>query len=204
MRRALLVLAAGLAFTSCVLAQNRTQEPSPATPAEAKQETGESNAWIWEWLNFAILIGVLGYMARKYAPPLFQVRSQEIHQALADAAKAKKDAEARAAAIELRLKSLETEVASLWENARAEMNAEDDRICRETERHLTRLQDQAVQEIALMTRAARDELRKYSADLAINLAQQRLEGRLTPEVQQNLVNGFLEDLRSRMPAAARM
>lgn len=202
MRRALLVLVAGLAFTSYIPAQ--IQEPSPATPSEAKQETGQANAWIWEWLNFAILVGVLGYMARKYAPPLFQARSQEIHQALADAANAKKDAEARAGAIELRLKSLKSEVDKLREEARAEMNAEGERIRRETERHLARIQEQTVQEIGLMTRAARDELRRYSADLAVGLAQQRLQARITPEVEQYLVDGFLDDLRSRMPVAARI
>lgn len=204
MRRATLLVAAGLAFMSCVLAQNQLQVPSPGTPAEAQQDVGKSSDWIWEWLNFAILVGVLGYMARKYAPPLFQARSQEIHQALAEAAKAKKDAEAHAAAIELRLKNLKSEVDSLWQNARAEMNAEGDRIRRETERHLTRIQEQTAQEIDLTARAARDELRKYAADLAIGLAQQRLQARITPEVEQNLVEGFLQDLRSRMPVAARI
>ena len=48
-----------------------------------------------------------------------------------------------------------------------------------------------------MTRAARHELRNYSADLAVNLAGQRIRARINPDIEQNLVDGFLEDLRSR-------
>ena len=83
------------------------------------------------------------------------------------------------------------------------MDAEGERIRKETEHHLARIQEQSVQEIALMTRAARTNLRKYSADLALGLSVQRIHARMTPEIQQKLVDGFLDDLRSRMPVAAR-
>jgi len=134
---------------------------------------------------------------------MFRACSDEIQQALADAAKVKKDAEAKAASIEQRLKNLEVEIDNLRQSARAEAAAEGERIRQETERHLTRIQEQSTQEVVLMTRTARDELRKYSADLAVSLAAQRIRARMNPEVEQNLVDGFLDDLRSGMPAAMR-
>jgi F0F1-type ATP synthase membrane subunit b/b' len=185
MRRAAIALALGLALASFVL----PQEPAGAT--ETKHESEQGDPWIWwKWANFLLLAGGLGYLISKRAPALFQARSQEIQQA-------------RAAAIELRLQNLQTEIDSLRQTARAEMAAEGDRLRRETEHRLRRIQEQALQEIAQITRAARDELRKYSAQLAIGLAEQRIRSRMTPEVQQNLVDGFILDLRSRAPKAGR-
>jgi len=198
MRRATLALAFGLAFTSCLLAQ----EPARAT--ETTQQTEQSDPWIWwKWVNFLILAGGLGYLIAKNVPAIFQARQQEIQQALVDAAKIKKDAEAHAAAIEQRFRNLQAEIDNLRQSAHDEMTAEGERIRKETEHHLVRIREQSVQEIALMTRAARDELRKYSGDLALGLSVERIRAQMTPEVQQKLVDGFLDDLRSRMPAVAR-
>ena len=47
-----------------------------------------------------------------------------------------------------------------------------------------------------MTRAAQDGLRKYAAELAVNLAGQRIRSRMNPGIEEKLVNGFLDDLHS--------
>ena len=65
------------------------------------------------------------------------------------------------------------------------MTAESERIRRETEHHLQRIREQSVQEMELMTRAAKDELRKYAAELAIGLAEQRIRFRMNPEPRRN-------------------
>jgi F0F1-type ATP synthase membrane subunit b/b' len=198
MHRATLALALGLAFASYVL----PQEPAGTTQTRQAAEPGDP--WIrWKWINFLILVGGLGYMAAKFAPPMFRARSEELQQALAGAAQVKKDAEAQAANIEQRLMNLQIEIENLRQNARTEAAAEGERIRQETDRRLTRIQEQSVQEIVVMMRAARLDLRKYSADLAVRLASQRMRARMTPEIEQNLVDGFLDDLRSRMPAAMR-
>jgi hypothetical protein len=48
-------------------------------------------------------------------------------------------------------------------------------------------------------RASRHELRRYSTELALGLTAQRIHARMTPEIQHNLLDGFLEDLQSSMP-----
>jgi F0F1-type ATP synthase membrane subunit b/b' len=50
----------------------------------------------------------------------------------------------------------------------------------------------------LMVNAARSELRKYAALLALELAEQRIHSRMTKDVQEELVDGFLQDLRTRV------
>jgi F0F1-type ATP synthase membrane subunit b/b' len=61
--------------------------------------------------------------------------------------------------------------------------------------HLQRIQAQSAQEIELMSRAASAELRKYSAELALDLAQQRIRSRMTQDTQNSLADQFLQDLR---------
>jgi F-type H+-transporting ATPase subunit b len=190
MRRATLAFALGLAFVSCAFPQQSENKSNPAA------ETGDP--WIvWKWVNFAILAAGLGYLIGKQAPAYFKGRTDEIQQALNEAKREIKDAETRAASIEARLAGVQSEVESLRSAARAEMSAEGERIRLETERQLKRVQNQATQEIELLTRASRSELRNYSAGLAIDLAEQRLRTGINADAQNGLVDGFLQDLSHR-------
>jgi F-type H+-transporting ATPase subunit b len=170
-------------------------QESRGAPQRAEPE-GDTMIW-WKWANFAILAGGLGYLIVKSVPPLFRKQSDEIRNALAEAAKIKQEAADYAASIEARLANLQQEIQRLRETAHAEMTGESERIRRETEHHVQRIREQSTQEIALMTRAAKDELQKYAAELAIGLAEERIRFRMTSETQDLLANGFLRDLNQR-------
>jgi len=189
MRRATLAMALGLAF-ACYAA--------PQESAGQKQEAEQSDKWIWwKWANFVILAGGLGYLIGKHVPPLFEKQSSEIQTGLREAAQVAEDARAYAAGIEARLKNLQSEIESLRATARSDMIAESERIRRETEHHLQRVREQTAQEIELLTRNATAELRKYSAELALGLAEQRIRSRMNPATQQSLAESFLHDLGER-------
>jgi F0F1-type ATP synthase membrane subunit b/b' len=195
MRRALLALALGLTLASFSFPQEAGVAPN------APEQAGDP--WItWKWINFAILVAGLGYLIGKAAPAYFKGRSDEIQRALLEAKREIKDAEAKAADLDLRLAGIQTEAENLRRQARSEMAAEAERIRAETERHLKRIQEQTSQEIALMARGARDELRKYSAGLALDLAEQRIRSRMTPSAQEALVDSFVHDLHHLRPSAA--
>lgn len=188
LRRAIVVIGLALALACTALPQE----------SAGKSETqSEDSMTGWKWANFAILAIGLGYLLGKALPPLFRKQSDEIHAALAEAAKIKHEAGLYAANVEARLSNIQREIASLRESAHSEMTAESGRIRRETERHLERIREQSVQEITLMTRGAKAELQKYAAELAIGLAGDRIRSRMNPETQENLVNGFLSDLGRR-------
>ena len=187
MRRTLLALILGLALAAVAFPQERS--------GAQKQDQGDPLIG-WKWANFVILGVGIGYLAAKHAPPLFRKQSEEIHKALAEAAQVKLEADAQAAAIERRFAGLAAEVESLRQTAHAEMQTESARILREAEQHLQRIREQTAQEIELMTRGAKDELRRYSATLALDLAEQRVRSRMTPAAQESLVDGFLQDLHA--------
>ncbi len=185
------ILIIGFALAACLLAQGGPEA-----------ETGDP--WLgWKWANFAILAAGLGYLIRKHAPAFFEQRSLEIRQGIAEATKIKQEAEARAAAMERRLASLESEIAGMRAAAREEIDAEGGRISRETVQRLQRIQAQSAQEIELMTRALREDLRKHSARLALDLAEQRIRSRITKETEDSLADRFLQDLRYKLTPGER-
>ena len=195
MRRFRLSFAVALGLTFAP--QALPQESHEATQAE------QGDPWIWwKWANFIILAGGLGYLIGKNAPAFFKQRSEGIEQAIRDAAQIKKDAETRAAAIEARWAGLKQEIENLRITSRAETAAEGERISRETAQHLEKIKNQAAQEMILMTRAARNELRKYAAGLALELAENRIRSGMNQETQDRLADGFLQDLRHRVPRTA--
>jgi len=189
LKRLVLCVWLGLLFVSYALPQSE-KEASSKTSEEAN-----SDPWIWwKWANFLILAGALGYLVRKPAGAYFRGQSEEITRGIAEAAKVKQEAEARAAVIEKRLAGLGEEVAKLRSAAHEEMTNEFERIGADTERQVKRLQQQAEQEIELMTKAARQEIRIYSAELALQLAEQRIRTGLNAETQAELANAFIRDL----------
>ena len=188
MRRALFTVALGVVLACVALPQERGA-------TEKQQEQGDPMIG-WKWANFLILGAGIGYLIAKNVPALFRKQTDEIQKALAEAAQAKLEADSQAAAIEKRFAGLSAEVESLRKTAHAEMEAESARLLREGEQHLQRIQEQTAQEIDLMTRGAKDELRRYVAALALDLAEQRVRSRITPAAEETLVDGFIQDLQA--------
>ncbi len=183
-------LAVALSYTPCLRAQESRTEQAEKTEAN-------TDPWLWWKLaNFAILVGLLGYMINKSAPAFFRSRTEQIQSAIVEAGKAKLTADERVAEMERRLSELTAELESMKARARTEMASEGEHIRQETERHLANLQRQAEQEIENLTKAARKELKLYAADLALRLAESQVAGRITPETQHGLTQAFVSDLQT--------
>lgn len=199
MKRLAVLLCAGLALTMipAVRAQHGEGEAAPAGHAEHSEHAEHGPSRIWIWANFFILAGGLGYLAAKQAGPFFKQRGEEIRKGIEDAAKTKADADARASAIEKRLSNLEADIAELRNRGAAEIAAEGERLSRETQQNVTKIQSQAQQEIAASAKSARQELKVYAADLALDLAEKKLRAELTAEADTALMRDFVGNLRRR-------
>jgi F-type H+-transporting ATPase subunit b len=200
-KRSLLLLAGVAVLAVCGWAQHEPLKGSG--PVNEGETAGKHEVSIgWKWANFAILMVVLGYMGGKTLPPFFRSRTAEIQKGIAEAAALKADAERRAAAIEQRMASLHTEIEQIRMEARAEMAKEGERIRLEADQHLARMQAHSEQEIAAMTKRATQELKAYSAELAIQLAAQRIRARMSEDVQGALLRQFVQQLDDRRPREA--
>ncbi|MBL8213425.1 MAG: ATP synthase F0 subunit B [Bryobacterales bacterium] len=164
--------------------------------AEHKEGGHEEPSILWKWANFALLAGILGWLVSKNAGPYFAQRNKDITGGLEEARKLRADSEARVADIERRVANLESEMAGLRSTSKAEMAAEGERMRQETARMIEKMQAHATGEIESASKQARMELKTYSAELALDLAQQQVRQRLTPETQEALAVDFVKQLAS--------
>lgn len=150
----------------------------------------------WKWANFILLALGLAYLVRKYLPPVFRSRSEEIQKGIREAQELKRDAEARAAEMERKLAALGEEIEKFSAQARSEMEQESVRIAENTQRQLEKLQKQAELEIETAGKVAQRELRAYAAKLALELAEARIRKMLDPKTDAALVEEFVRDLEA--------
>jgi F-type H+-transporting ATPase subunit b len=194
-------LAAGLILALGLAATAPGQEHSPAAEkaehGEKAEHEGGKDLGAWKWANFAILAAALGYLLTKQVGPYFAAQSLAIRQGIDDARALSADAEKRAAAMEARLANLGAEVEALRKSAREEANREGDRIRQETQHELAKVQANADREINSALKAAQAELKRYSGQLAIDLARNKVRERMTATDQDALVRGFVADLARR-------
>jgi F-type H+-transporting ATPase subunit b len=148
----------------------------------------------WMWANFLLLTFGLGYLVYKNAGPFYAKRSRKIRKDMIEADDLRKEAEQRAAEIERRLANLEAEITALRAESQREAEAETERLANQTTAELAKIQFHAEQEIDAAGRAARMELRRYSAALAVDLAAQKIRGRMSPGNQDALVGRFIHNL----------
>jgi F-type H+-transporting ATPase subunit b len=194
MKRSLaaLVMACGMIAVPAI-AQEQGKSSS------ASEQTGNSGAekpgmLIWQWINFAILVGVLGWIGSKQGGPYFAARAKSIAEGLAAGEKSKVEAAARAKAVDDRLGNLGNEIAEIRSSAREEREREADRIRRETEAEIARIRAHSGLELEAAGKHARLEVQRFAAKLAIDLAEQKLRSRISGEVQAALIDRFVQNL----------
>jgi F-type H+-transporting ATPase subunit b len=202
MRRAFFVLLLGLALLTPVAFSQGEAPPEsrPGAGSKSSEAAGEGGLEVWRWANFVLLVGGLGYLAAKFGGPFFQARSRKIRQEMVDAEEERKAAEKRAAEVDRRLANLESEIQALRAESQKEASSEQERMRQQTAAEMVKIRAHAEQEIAAAGKAARLELKKYSAELAVSLAGQKLRARVTPDTQEALVRGFVRDLDSSQAA----
>ncbi len=170
-------------------------EPAASSKEGESHPSEEGGLQGWKWANFLVLAGGIGYLIGKNAGPMFAARSRQIRKDIIEADEARMEAEARVAEVERRLANLQAEIAGLREESAREAEAETGRIAQQTSAEMAKIQGHAEQEIAAAAKAARVELKRYSAELAIGLAERKIRDRMTPETQDALVRAFVRDLQ---------
>jgi F-type H+-transporting ATPase subunit b len=149
---------------------------------------------IWEVLNFLILAGLMGWLIVKQGGPLLAARSKDIADNLAAGELAKAEADARAAQVQAKLAKLGTEIEAMRADAKEERDREAERIRRETQAEMARIRVQAEHEIESAGKLARMEVQRAAAKMAIELAEEKVRARMSPEIQAALLQSFLREL----------
>ncbi|MEI9814138.1 MAG: hypothetical protein WDO18_16490 [Acidobacteriota bacterium] len=194
--RRLLVLAIFAAGTT-VFAQEAAKSAAEATEEarkEAEEAEKEEAREPWKWANFALLAIGMGYMLAKILPKNFAERTAAIQKDIKEAQALKADAEKRAAAVEARVASLGADIEKFRVESAKEMVQEGERIRLETAVQIKRVEQQASLEIETAGKQAQRELRQYSAQLALKLAEDRVRTKMDAAAEAGLVDNFVAEL----------
>ena len=190
-----------LAIGLLAVPPGRAQGPSGAAGTEERMDEEEARLAKWNWANFIVLAGVIGYFVSKNGGPFFAARSRQIRKEMVEAAEVRKDAEERAAMVDEKLANLAADIARLKLESQQEREAETERLRRHRETERAKIQEHAQREIESAGKAARLELKRYAAVLAVGLAEQKIRARMNGEIQDELVSAFVRDVESTVSAA---
>ncbi len=148
--------------------------------------------WVFVSLNFAIIALLLVLLMKSKLPAAFRARTESIQEGIAEARKASEEAQRRLSDIESRLARLDAEIAAMAAAAQAEAQKEEVRILAAAEEDRRKIVEATEQEILAATRLARTELRAYVSELAVALAEKRIQ--VNASTDQQLVRTFLDQL----------
>jgi F-type H+-transporting ATPase subunit b len=195
-RLAIVTVALGLAFMGTVAPAQEHEGAEKKAGVEKEESFAEKHELELKWANFLLLAGLLGYFIGKNAGPFFAARTAGIRKDMDESLRQRQEAEAKAADVDRRLANLEKDIAALRGQGEAEAKAETERLAQHTESEIAKIQAHAEQEIASAGKAARTALKRYSAELAMGLAEQKVRARMTPDTEDALVQGFVRNLKS--------
>ena len=175
------------------------QHEASATPATHEEEAAHDPGWwpaIWKTANFAILVGVLTYFLRAPLGAYLTGRIAKVREDLLTAAQTRETAVRQLAEIDAKLAALPAELEALKTRGAEDLAAERARIEEDAQTERRRLLEQTRREIEMRLRIAKRELLELAADLAVNVASQRIRASITPDDQARLVDRYASQLQS--------
>jgi F-type H+-transporting ATPase subunit b len=148
--------------------------------------------FIWRCVNFAVLVGLLGYFVSKPIRNGLQNRRAEIEKTLADAAAARDAAEAKAREYQEKLAKASAEIESIYVAIRREGELERDKILASAKEMAAKIEQEADAKAASAVARARIELRAEAARLAVELAEELLAKSVTAADQKRLIDEYMQ------------
>lgn len=147
---------------------------------------------LWKIANTLLFAAGLGYLIAKYAPAFFNARSSEIQKAIQDATGLKIEAEFRSSEIDRKMAGLAEEVKKLREQYAAELEREHQRFRHETEADIAHIHRNVAAEIEALRLEAMRRVRQRTAQLALEVAEHRLQERAGLDREDDLVHDFVQ------------
>lgn len=165
-----------------------------AAAGEAKEH--EASPWdtFFQWANFLLIGGGIWYLGKKYGEPLLSQRARAIQEDMERSARAVAEVSQRLTQIEEKLQRLDEEIQALHQTAFQEAAAEQARIEAMAQSEAGKIVQAAEQEIAATAKAARRELQRYTAELAVGLAEKRIRETISLEAEKRILRSFVNDL----------
>jgi F-type H+-transporting ATPase subunit b len=154
--------------------------------------------WVWRFLNFAVLVALLVFLARKMGiKEYFKKRTELIEKSIKEATEAKEAAERALKEVEERLKLKDQEVEKIIEAAKKSGEDEREVLIQDGEKMSQKIKDQAKVNIEQELKDAKAQLKAEASLLAIELAEKKIKNKLTRDDQLKILEESLKKLEGK-------
>lgn len=168
-----------------------------ALPAMAQEAGGDvttsTSGWVFRWINFAIVLGVIVWGFSK-AGPYFRRNAEQISQRIAEGKRAREAAESQRRLVQEKMSRLDAEVAQLREDAKRANENEAQRIRASAKVDAQNIERAGQAEIAAAEHAARLELKAFAGRVAVQRAEVLLRDQMTATTEASVFRAFVESL----------
>lgn len=145
----------------------------------------------WKIINTAIFLVFVGWFLWKYAPRFFNARSADIQKAIKDATGLKLDADYRYSEVDRKLATLADEVKRMRQQSKIDWDREHERLRTEADNDIAHIRHNVANEIEAFRLEGVQQLRQHTAQLALQLAERRLQERFAHPGSGNLIDNFI-------------
>lgn len=164
---------------------------SLAFGAEEAGHGAEWKEWLWKILNFAILVFILVKFLGKPFKNFLKQRTELIEKTLNEAREAKELAAKALAEVEERLKTKDKEIQDIISISERSARAEYDQLIRQGEEMREKVIAQAKSNIDYELKAAIDTIKAEAVEIAMELAEKKIQERLSEKEQMRLIEESL-------------
>jgi F0F1-type ATP synthase membrane subunit b/b' len=161
---------------------------------EGEALTDSNAAWVYRWLNFAIVFGVIVYVALKIGGPASRRHADGISASIGEAARAREAAEQQRRETQAKLANLDKEIAAMRAASKRDADAEAVRLRDLARSEAEKIERVAQAEMAAAERASRLELKALATRMAIDHAEILLRDGVSSKADFELVDVFAKEL----------
>ena len=154
---------------------------------------------LWKFVNLAIFVAALVYVLvrKENLGAAFRARAESIKAEL-EKARAERDAAlAKLKEVEERLAHLDSQVATIKERSMIEAREERERISRSTQDEIAKLTAQAQRDIENAATVAKKDLRRFTAEQSVRLAEDMIRRDIRPDDDARLFTRSIEEMGAR-------
>ena len=147
---------------------------------------------VWRFFNLAVFVGIMVYLLKKPLSDAFKAKRESIRAELIRAEEEKQAALAQLTSAEAKLVRLDAEAEEIRAKARSEADAEKNRIAEQTLADIAKMRRQAEDEIEMLSLQVKSELRRFSAEESIRIAEGKIKTSINPEKDARLVKANIQ------------
>ena len=148
--------------------------------------------FLYRLLNFSIVVAILYYFLRKPIRAGLSGRREDIEKALAEARRAKEEAEAKFAEYDKKLAAATDEIVAITASIRKEAELEKQKIVDNAREQAAKIEQDAEKAAALEVAKARQALQQEASQLAVSIAEDLLKKNVTKDDDSRLIDEYMQ------------